>query len=120
MTLEESIGMEAFDPRLLSDTALPLDSLDMEQAEQALAWCDGQLALWRSTDETVTESWGKLEKMSSALSNGTDGYPDPCWVIAAMMRSAVHQHACMHVMADRRIKELERMRAVLAESLGVQ
>lgn len=117
MTLEESLGIEAFDPRLLSDTALPLNSLDMAQAKEALAWCESQIALWRSAAETIKESWGKTEAVGSAMSRVSDSYPDPCWTLSVMLHSMVHQHACAYVMAEKRIKELERMAGTLRESI---
>ncbi len=120
MTLEESVGMETFDPRLLSDTALPLDSLDMDQAREALAWCDEQLAMWKSATEVLKECWGKAQAVGDAMSRVSAGYPDPCWTLAMMLHSTAHQHACAHDIAAKRVKELEHMRASLAESIGMQ
>jgi len=117
MTLEESLGLEEFDPRLLSDTSLPLDSLDMAQAKEALAWCNEQLAMWKSAMIVIKESWGKTEAVGSAMSRVSAGYPDPCWTLATLLHSMVHQHACAYMMAEKRVKELERMADVLRESI---
>ena len=117
MTLEESIGMETFDPRLLSDTSLPLDSLDMAQAKEALAWCESQLEMWRRATEVLKECWGKAQAVGDAMSRVSAGYPDPCWTLAMMLHSTVHQHACAYDMAVKRVKELERMADVLRESI---
>lgn len=119
MTIEESLGIEEFDPSAVTADAAPVSALDEEQLRIVAAFCEREVEKWKRVRALITESWKAQEHLRDLLKKEL-GEDIASYAVQGLVGGSAAQFAAAYDLASRRMADLEDLRKRASERRCIQ